>query len=82
MHSKKLRGQLLGTDTSKDDKKCNIWAEHMQCLDKRSIMMLESECKGKWGRSMEAVDGTLLQFRDAACDELAGPTNVSVVETG
>ena len=28
----------------------------------------------------EAVDGTLLQFRDAACDELARATNVSVVE--
>ena len=29
---------------------------------------------------METVDGTLLQFRDAACDELARATNVSVVE--
>ena len=46
MHSKKLRGHLLGTDTCNDDEKYNIWAELMQCLDKRSIMMLESECEG------------------------------------
>ena len=46
MHTKKLRGQLLGTDTSNDDEKYNIWAELVQCLDKRSIMMLKSECKG------------------------------------
>ena len=43
---KKLRGQLLGTDASNDDEKYNIWAELVQCLDKRSIMMLRSECKG------------------------------------
>ena len=46
MHTKKLRGQLLGTDASNDDEKYIIWAELVQCLDKRSIMMLESECKG------------------------------------
>ena len=46
MHTKQLRGQLLGTDTSNDDKKYKNWAELMQCLDKRSIMMLKSECKG------------------------------------
>ena len=46
MHTKKLRGQLLGTDASNDDEKYNIWAELVQCLDKRSIMMLKSECKG------------------------------------
>ena len=48
MHTKKLRGQLLGTDASNDDEKYNIWAELVQCLDKRSIMMLKSECKGNW----------------------------------
>ena len=46
MHTKKLRGQLLGTDASNDDEKYNVWAELVQCLDKRSIMMLKSECKG------------------------------------
>ena len=46
MHTKKLRGQLLGTDASNDDEKYNIWAQLVQCLDKRSIMMLKSECKG------------------------------------
>ena len=46
MHNKKLRGELLRTDTSNDDEKYNIWAEFVQCLDKRSIMMLKSECKG------------------------------------
>ena len=43
---KKLRGQLLRTDTSKDDEKYNIWAELMQCLNKRSIIMLRLECRG------------------------------------
>ena len=33
MHTKKLRGQLLGTDASNDDEKYNIWAELVQCLD-------------------------------------------------
>ena len=46
MHTKELRGQLLGTEASNDDEKYNIWAEHVQCFDKRSIMMLKSECKG------------------------------------
>ena len=46
MHTKKLRGQLLGTEASNNDEKYNIWAELVQCLDKRSIMMLKSECKG------------------------------------
>ena len=78
MHTKKLRGQLLGTEASNNDEKSNIWAELVQCLDKRSIMMLKSECKGDG--SMEAIGGTLLQFGDAACDELAGATDVSVVE--
>ena len=57
MHTKKLQGQLLGTDISNDDEKYNIWAEVVQCLDKLSIMMLKSECKGngqeawKWLRA-------------------------------
>ena len=45
MRTKKLRGQLLGTNKSSDDEKYKIWAELVQCLDKRSIMMLKSECK-------------------------------------
>ena len=45
IHTKKLRGQLLETDTSKDDEKYITWAELVQSLDKRSIMMLKSECK-------------------------------------
>ena len=44
-HTKKLRGQLLGTDTSNDDEKYKNWAELVQCLDRWSIMMLKSECK-------------------------------------
>ena len=46
MLTKKLRGQFLGTDTSNDDKKYNVLAEIAQCLDKRSTMMLKSNCKG------------------------------------
>ena len=45
MHTKKLRGQLFGTDASNYDEKYNIWAELVQFLDKRSIMMLKSEAK-------------------------------------
>ena len=45
MHTKKLREHLLGIDTSNDDENYNIWAELVQCLDKRSIMILKSECK-------------------------------------
>ena len=41
---------------------------------------VEVRMQRKWARSIEAVDETLLQFRDAACDELARATNVSVVE--
>ena len=50
MHTKNLRKQLLGTEASNNDEiqrpKYNIWAELVQCLDKRSIMTLKSECKG------------------------------------
>ena len=46
MHTKKLRGQLLGTDASNDNEKYIILAELVQCLDKRSILMLKSECNG------------------------------------
>ena len=46
MLTKKLRGQLLGNDTSNNDEKYNNWAELVPFLDKRSIMMLKSECKG------------------------------------
>ena len=41
---------------------------------------VEVRMQRKWARSMEAVDGTLLQFGDPACDELARATNVPVVE--
>ena len=41
---------------------------------------VEVRMQRKWARSMEAADGTVLQFRDAACAELARATNVSVVE--
>ena len=46
MHGKKLRQKLLGDEASDDNDKYNIWAELEQCLDKRSKMMLKSECKG------------------------------------
>ena len=80
MHTKKLRGQLLGTDTSNNDEKYNIRAELVQCLDKTVYHYVEDRMQRKWARSMEAADGTLLLLRDAACDELARATNVSVVE--
>ena len=53
MHTKNLRGQLLGTDKPKDDEKYIIWAELVQCLDKRSLMILKSECKGIWPEAKE-----------------------------
>ena len=45
MHSKKLRWQLLVTDTSNVDEKYNIWATLDHCLDKTCIMILKSESK-------------------------------------
>ena len=46
IHGKKLRQKLLGDEASNADEEYNIWTEMVQCLDKRSIMMLKSECKG------------------------------------
>ena len=46
IHVKKLRQKLLGDEVSNVDEKYHIWSEMMQCLDKRFIMMLKSECKG------------------------------------
>ena len=46
MHTKRVRVQLLGTDTSFDDKKYKISAEIEHCLDKLSTMILKSEYKG------------------------------------
>ena len=46
MHGKKLRQKLLSDEVSNADEKYNIWAGMVQCLDKRSIMMLKSECEG------------------------------------
>ena len=47
MHTKRLREKLVGdTDCDNDQEKYNIWAELIQCLDKRSVMMLRAECKG------------------------------------
>ena len=41
---------------------------------------VEVRMQRKWARSMEAVDGTLLHFKDAVCDGLTRATNVFVVE--
>ena len=62
MLTKTLRGQLLGTDTSNNNKEYNSWAEVVHCLDKLSIMMLKPECKRN---RPGAVDDILLQFKDA-----------------
>lgn len=52
MHTKKLRPILNGTGGD-DDAKYNIWAYLVQCLDKRSVMMVKGEHKGNgpaaWG---------------------------------
>ena len=39
---------------------------------------VEVRLQKEWARSVEAIDSTLLQFRDTACDELVGATNVTV----
>ena len=65
MHTKKLRGQLLGTDTSNDDEKYNIWAALVQCLDKRSIKMLKSECKGNGPEAWKRLTAHIKVGNDA-----------------
>ena len=44
--TKKLLNVLNGTDAGTNDKKYEIWAYLVQCLDSRSIMMLTNDCKG------------------------------------
>ena len=56
MHTKKLRTKLLGTATSTEEEAYNIWAELVQCLDKRSVMMLKSECKGKGPQAWKVLN--------------------------
>ena len=47
MHTKKLREKLIGdVECSNDVEKYSIWAELVQCLDKRSVLMLKADCKG------------------------------------
>lgn len=46
LHGKKLRQMLLEEVDATDAQKYTIWAELIQCLDKRSVMMLRAECKG------------------------------------
>ena len=62
MHTKTLQGQLLGTDTSNYDEKYRNWTELVKCLDKRSIIMLKSNCKRNgpeaWKRLTAHVSGS------------------------
>ena len=64
MHRKKLRKELIGEEESTAEQKYDIWAELIQFLDKRSVMMLTSECRGDgpaaWTllKSRFANDGT------------------------
>ena len=44
--TKKLLNVLNGTDAGTNDKKYEIWAYLVQCLDSRSILMLTNDCKG------------------------------------
>jgi hypothetical protein len=55
MHQKKLRAKLLGIDeAATEDDRYNIWSWLVQCLDKRSVLMLRAECRGNgpmaWNR--------------------------------
>ena len=43
--TKKLLNVLIGTDAGTNDKKYEIWAYLVQCLDSRSILMLTNDCK-------------------------------------
>ena len=44
--TKKMLNVLNGTDAGMNDKKYEIWAYLVQCLDSRSILMLTNDCKG------------------------------------
>ena len=78
MHTKKLRAQLLGTDTSSKDEKYRIWAELVQCLDKRSVMMLKLECKGNgpeaWKRLTALISSSETPRVMNLLDQLMSPS--------
>ena len=44
--TKKLLNVLNGTDAGTNDKKYEMWAYLVQCLDSCSILMLRNDCKG------------------------------------
>ena len=44
--TKKLLNGLNGTDNGTNDKKNEIWAYLVQCLDSRSVLTLMNDCKG------------------------------------
>ena len=68
--TKKPLNVLNGTDAGANDKKYEIWADLVLCLDCRSILMLANYCKGDGPKATTA--GRLLQHRNTEIDEPIG----------
>ena len=55
IHTNKLRKYLVGDENGTAEQKYDIWAYLIQCLDKRSVMMLKSQCKGDGPAAWKAL---------------------------
>ena len=73
MLTKKLQSRLLGTEASNDDEKYK--SRTLALFGQMEQYDVEVGMPNTWAKRMEAFDGTLLQLRDAACDERARATN-------
>ena len=69
---KKLLNVLNGTDAGTNDKKYEIWAFLVQCLDSRSILMLTADCNGDGSKGMATTAGPLQQHRNTEVEEPIG----------
>ena len=78
MHTKKLRALMVGdaavseTEATAADQRYSVWAELIQVLDKRSVMMLKQDCKGDGIAGLEEADRPFRRDRDAKAHEPPG----------
>ena len=79
---KGLRGKLLGT-TQPDDanESYNIYAELVQCLDKRCVMMLRGDCKGDGPKAWAALKAHFSSTKTPTGDEPSGTLYISLFAT-
>jgi hypothetical protein len=56
IHTKKLRPVLVGDRNGTEAEKYDIWAHLIQVLDKRSVMLLRTQCKGDGPAAWKALN--------------------------